>query len=247
MLQRPEYGEGHPERMCCYCGDFADTVDHVPSKVFLDKPYPENLPVVPCCKKCNEQFSLDEEYVAVLFECVRWQSFDSSQFKREKVRKIAEHNPAILNTVRETVQSMLDDRFSIDPANARLNKVLTKLIAGHLRFEGLDQLFLHDGLEIYLYQDIHVNQEFYGRFHSPIFSGLLPEVGSRALMALVEYGDAGSIWFTVQPDKYEYCVAPDNSEVRIIIQDYYGVRGHIRDLRNNDAHLPSPPIHYQLA
>ena len=76
MLQRPEYGEGHPERMCCYCGDFADTVDHVPSKVFLEKPYPENLPVVPCCKKCNERFSLDEEYVAVLLECVRWQTFD---------------------------------------------------------------------------------------------------------------------------------------------------------------------------
>ena len=85
MLQRPEYSEGHPERMCCYCGDFADTVDHVPSKVFLDKPYPENLPVVPCCKKFNERFSLDEEYVSVLLECVRWQTFDSNQLKREKV------------------------------------------------------------------------------------------------------------------------------------------------------------------
>ena len=76
MLQRPEYGEGHPERLCCYCGAWADTVDHVPSKVFMDKPYPENLPVVPCCKKCNREFSLDEEYVTVLLECVRWQTFD---------------------------------------------------------------------------------------------------------------------------------------------------------------------------
>lgn len=31
MFQRPEYGEGHPERVCCYCGGYADTVDHVPS------------------------------------------------------------------------------------------------------------------------------------------------------------------------------------------------------------------------
>lgn len=229
MLQRPEYGEGHPERMCCYCGDYADTVDHVPSKVFLDKPYPENLPVVPCCKRCNEQFSLDEEYVAVLLECVRWQTFDIEQFKRDKVRKIVEHNPAILKTVRKTVNSMLDGHISIALENSRLNKVLTKLIAGHLRFEGLDQWFLHNSLDICFYQVIHTNQEFYNRFRSPIFSGLLPEVGSRALISLVENGNAGSPWFTVQPDKYEYCVAPDNSEVRIIIQDFFGVRGQIKD------------------
>ena len=87
MLQRPEYGEGHPERMCCYCGTWADTVDHVPSKVLLDEPYPENLPVVPCCRNCNDQFSLDEEYVAVLLECVRWQTFNPKQFKREKIKR----------------------------------------------------------------------------------------------------------------------------------------------------------------
>lgn len=229
MLQRPEYGEGHPERFCCYCGELADTVDHVPSKVFLDKPYPENLPVVPCCKRCNEQFSLDEEYVAVLLECVRWQTLEPREFTREKVRKIVEHNPAILETVRETVSPLLDGHFTIDSNNARLNKVLTKLIAGHLRFEGLDQWFLHDGLEIHLYQDIHANREFYKQFHSPIHSGLLPEVGSRALMTLVENGDAGSWWFVVQSGNYEYCVAPDNSEVRITIQDFFGVRGQIND------------------
>lgn len=81
MLQRPEYGEGHPERVCCYCGGYADTVDHVPSKVFLDEPYPDNLPVVPCCRKCSEEFSLDEEYVAVLLECVRLQTFSPDFYR----------------------------------------------------------------------------------------------------------------------------------------------------------------------
>lgn len=228
MLQRPEYGEGHPERVCCYCGGYADTVDHVPSKVFLDEPYPDNLPVVPCCRNCNEEFSLDEEYVAVLLECVRLQTFDPDQFKREKVIKIVKHNPAILQTVKETVHPLLDGHFSIDPENVRLKKVLTKLIAGHLRFEGLDQWFLHDVLDICFYQDVHVNQNFYNRFHSPIFSGMLPEVGSRALIALVENGYAGSPWFTVQPGRYEYSVAPDISEVRIIIHDFFSVRGRTK-------------------
>ena len=226
MLKLPEYGEGHPERVCCYCGGYADTVDHVPSKVFLDEPYPDNLPVVPCCRKCNGEFSLDEEYVAVLLECVRLQTFDLDQFEREKVIKIVKHTPAILNTVRESVLQLLDGHYTINPENARLKRVLTKLIAGHLRFEGLDQLFLHSGLKIDFYQDIHTNDEFFRRFYSPINSDLLPEVGSRALIALVENGYAGSPWFTVQPGRYEYSVAPDNSEVRIIIQDFFGVIGH---------------------
>ena len=225
MIQRPEYGEGHPERVCCYCGDRADTVDHVPSKVFLDKPYPENLPVVPCCKKCNRRFSLDEEYVAVLLECVRWQTFDVEQFMRIKVKKIVEHTPGILETVRESVSPLLDGHFSINEDDVRLNSVLTKLIAGHLRFEGLDQLFLHEGYKMRFYQDIHTNSEFYQRFHSPIMSSLLPEVGSRALIVMIEQRIAGSPWFEVQPNMYEYCVASDNSEVRIIFQDYFGIMG----------------------
>ena len=57
---------------------------------------------------------------------------------------------------------------------------------------------------------------------------MLPEVGSRALIALVENGYAGSPWFTVQPGRYEYSVAPDNSEVRIILQDFFGVRGRTK-------------------
>lgn len=53
--------------ICVYCGGEPSTRDHVPSKVFLDEPYPENnLPVVPACETCNNSFSLDEE-VCCLF------------------------------------------------------------------------------------------------------------------------------------------------------------------------------------
>lgn len=225
MIQRPEYGEGHPDEFCCYCGNRADTVDHVPSKVLLDLPYPDNLPVVPCCKTCNKGFSLDEEYVAVLLECVRWQTFVPELFHREKIKKIVEHSPSILEMAKTSILLLRDGRFLIDTNNERFNRVLTKLIAGHLRFEGLEQWCSIVGLEINFYHDIRKNQDFYRWFHTPIISNLLPEVGSRALCSLIECGEASSPWFLVQPYEYEYCVAPDNSEVRIIIQDFFGVRG----------------------
>ena len=43
---------------CAYCGNNADTRDHVPSKVLLDEPLPPDLPVVAACaglyfQRCN--------------------------------------------------------------------------------------------------------------------------------------------------------------------------------------------------
>jgi hypothetical protein len=45
---------------CVYCGGLDETRDHVPSRVFLDSPFPENLPVVPACWECNNSFSRDD-------------------------------------------------------------------------------------------------------------------------------------------------------------------------------------------
>lgn len=49
---------------CVYCGARADTREHCPSKAFLQKPYPTDLPTVPACKKCNNGFSADERYAS---------------------------------------------------------------------------------------------------------------------------------------------------------------------------------------
>lgn len=226
MIHRNEYGEGHAEQFCCYCGATADTVDHVPSKVFLDKPYNNDLPVVPCCQSCNAGFSLDEEFVAVLFECVKCQTFDPTHFRREKVRKIVNHSHRLISTIKGSLQISFDGHISIIPNDRRLVKVLTKLAAGHLRFEGLRQHFVEGDLKIEFYQDIHASTGWYQQFHTPIFSRLFPEVGSRAMTAGNIYlgGLIASRWMIVQEGLYEYCVAPDNSEVRIIVQDYFGVR-----------------------
>ncbi|HEY7769949.1 MAG TPA: hypothetical protein VIB55_17395, partial [Longimicrobium sp.] len=70
---------------CAYCGDVPSTADHVPSKVLLDQPFPENLPVVRCCITCNNRFSRDEPYVACLIECVISGSVDIDRVRREKV------------------------------------------------------------------------------------------------------------------------------------------------------------------
>src|SRR3954452_20896773 len=78
---------------CIYCHGDTDTREHVPSRILLDEPYPENLPVLPACAECNNSFSLDEQYFACLIECARTGSVDAAE--RPKIRRILAESPAL--------------------------------------------------------------------------------------------------------------------------------------------------------
>ena len=48
---------------CCYCGEPASTVDHVPSRKLFPEPRPSDLITVPSCAPCNNRLSAQEIYV----------------------------------------------------------------------------------------------------------------------------------------------------------------------------------------
>jgi hypothetical protein len=73
---------------CIYRGAQPGSKDHVPSRVFLDEPYPPGLPTVAACENCNAGFSLDEQYLACFLECVLCGSIDPAQLKRPKVKRV---------------------------------------------------------------------------------------------------------------------------------------------------------------
>lgn len=55
--------EPSKKRVCIYCGERADTVDHVPPRnIFDDKEPPPNLITVPACFVCNNGAAKDDEY-----------------------------------------------------------------------------------------------------------------------------------------------------------------------------------------
>jgi hypothetical protein len=54
-------------QLCIYCNcAIADTVDHIPPKLLLAKPYPDNLLTVPSCLKCSASFQKHDEYTRVI-------------------------------------------------------------------------------------------------------------------------------------------------------------------------------------
>jgi len=52
MKQLQCYGDSRNKGFCVHCGGPDETRDHVPAKVLLDEPYPENLPDRCCWSVC---------------------------------------------------------------------------------------------------------------------------------------------------------------------------------------------------
>ena len=140
MIQRVPFSDYRINNICTFCGEYADSKDHVPSKVFLDEPFPKNLPLVPCCKKCNQGFSLDEEYIACFLECLKSSSADIERLAREKIKKTLHRKESLRKKIENSI-NIQDDRIIFNIEEDRLLNVLLKLIRGHIRFE-YDEILL---------------------------------------------------------------------------------------------------------
>src|SRR4051812_49081415 len=111
MPQLPDFGDERNKGWCVFCGGPEETRDHVPSRVLLEEPYPENLPVLACCQECNSSFSLDEEYLACLIECARTGSVEHASSVRPKIAKTLARKPAL--AARLTASRIQNDEGTI--------------------------------------------------------------------------------------------------------------------------------------
>lgn len=208
--------------MCSYCGEHPDTRDHVPSKILLDEPFPENLPVVPCCDKCNQSFSLDEEYIACLIECVLCGTTDIDQLKREKIKKILQNKAPLREKI---FQSMIETngQTSFNVEVDRLKNVILKLAKGHAKYENSEPVF--DAPTHFAFKPLPtMTQNEIDIFLADSELTKSPEVGSRAMQNFFidTNNNVHSHWTVVQPDNYSYCVTmnPGRLSVKIIVWDY---------------------------
>lgn len=223
MDQFGKYWDTRQTIFCAYCGGLTETRDHVPSRVFLDKPYPSNLPVVPACKACNQSFSKDEEYVACLVECVLSGSGEPDQVEREKIKRILRRKPALAARLRNARQeTSAGTSFMVE--TERVQNVVLKLARGHAAFE-LNEPQLDDPSNLSFLPFPSMDPTTRERFEAPFSqSGSLavwPEVGSRAMQRLVNVETGASAWIPAQPGRYRYLTSLDGEvAVRIVIGEY---------------------------
>nr|BFF08085.1 hypothetical protein GCM10023233_30540 [Brevibacterium otitidis] len=205
------------------------TRDHVPSRAFLDHPFPQNLPVVECCRKCNNELSLDEQYLACLLECVACGSVEPQRFERERVASMLRDSPMLRERLAATMRAS-DSGTTWEMETERVRHVISKLTRGHAAFEhqrrypGPDSTLI---MPLMLMSDDERIQFERGSAGHRV----LPEVGSRALTrAVLETRTSG--WVDVQPKRYRYTstIYADGLSVRLVIRDYLACEAWWKDL-----------------
>lgn len=233
MRARNNYADKRQISYCAYCRGETGTRDHVPSKVFLDKPYPENLPLVFACYDCNQSFSLDEEYVACLIECAKSNSLEIDKLERDYIKTIFQRKPALLKRIQDASEC-INDILSIKIEEERLSNVLSKLVKGHLLFE-FNFPINDEQIEITYFPLNILKEEERTLFDEKTAIELtkMPEVGCRACenLYIINEQIICLTWNIVQSGLYRYIVGYNNSSyiVRIVIGEYFACEAFIDD------------------
>jgi len=204
MKQIKKFSDQRLEGCCIYCGKEPNTRDHVPSKVLMDKPFPENLPVVPACEKCNKGFSKDEEYFACLIECILRGTTNPEKLERKKVKGILKRSPKLRARLAEAMEIHEEQTF-FRTEEERVKNVILKLARGHATYEN-SELQLEEPSSI-LIRPITLMNEVEQNAYFSHCEGLLPEIGSRAFQRLfINDENVINNWVIVQEDKYMYSI-----------------------------------------
>jgi len=219
MRQVKTFSDSRLDTQCAFCGSYPENRDHVPSKILLDKPYPENLPVVPSCITCNNGFSLDEEYFACVIECASCGTYNIEELNREPIKKALRRN----HKLHERIKLAFDNEGGLRIESERFENVLLKCAFGHLKFENSETEFFKPA-HIW-YKPAHTMTEEEERIFFTIAEMTkAPEIGSRAMQRLCISEDVTPIesWINIQDGTYSYFVSisMDIKIVRMIIRNY---------------------------
>lgn len=217
------YADSRNKGFCVHCGGPYQTDDHVPSKVLLDEPYPDNLIVCPSCLKCNNDLSADETYLACLLECVIAGEATPSKLQRSKIAKILEHNETLLKRL-EKARSDGDGGKIWSIENGRVKTVLLKLARGHAAYEqNQPQLQEPDYLDFRPLCTMSKSERAAFERAEEGSLAAWPEVGSRAMQRLlvVDADVFSEGWITVQDGNYRFRVSDEHGmAVQIVLREY---------------------------
>ena len=204
---------------CIYCGLVADTRDHVPSKVFLDRPYPLNLRTVDACHGCNQGFSLDEEYFATILGCTLAGTANPSDQIRPKTADTLAHNTKLRERIQKSREESTESiTFEVDAS--RVRNVLIKLARGHVALE-LSVAGFGEPDSVGFQPRLYMAEEQLLHFETPPLEQLYCEVGTEAFIRQIERG-VGVGWNVVQEGRYRFLSYEERGGffVRVVFCEY---------------------------
>lgn len=209
-----------------YCGKPATTREHVPSKAFLTKPYPENLATVPACFNCNNGFSNDEKYISCFLDVLKESIYQGYTRRDETTHRLStdENLTALIN---EQIK-LVDGKVIYNIDERRLCRILVKLAKGHAGYE-VDHITFDDSeIKVKYGFVFNMSEDMIDDFEEIPETDIAPEVGSRGcitpfIVQNIETGEVVgfSLWNDVQENQYRYQVSyNDNGGICVKIVIY---------------------------
>jgi hypothetical protein len=226
MRQVHNFGDVRNERACCHCGDMYLThglaFDHIPSRILLDDPLPENMHKAYACRKCNNELSSHEEYLACLIECVLAGSTDVNQIKRPKVKKTLLRRPKLQAMIERSKEST-PSGIVFKPEWPRVEQVAVKLARGHASYE-LNEPKPETPIRTVIKPLLLFSKSERQEFETPLSSSVWPEVGSRKMQLVVEGEGPYDDWTIVQPGRYRYMTSiVEGITIRCVLSEYLAI------------------------
>lgn len=234
MEQLSDYADDRLIYGCIYCGGRAETRDHVPSRILLDPPYPDNLPVVGACQHCNQGFSMDEQYFVCLLESVLAGSTDPDKIERQSVARAMKRAPALRSKI-ESAKKYINGKIVFSVEEDRIKNVILKLARGHAAFE-LSQSCRDEPNHYWCGALETLSEDDRDSFDAAHIQQLLGEIGSRNTQRMYateitvskESGEQTTLrvlvndWVDVQDGCYRYLAIDDVGGVmiKIVIAEY---------------------------
>ena len=223
MRQVEEFSDERNKNHCVHCGGPYETDDHVPSKVLLDEPYPENLSSSPSCQRCNNELSKDEEYLACVLECVISGSTDPNKIQRPKIARRLAKSPKLATLIAKCCRTENGQMIWVVDMN-RIKNVILKLARGHASFELAEPRNLEpDRFLCKPLATLTAEEKLRFQNEPQIQFAACPEVGSRAMSRILVQGsdvyDEG--FLVVQEGRYRFRAMQENGvTIQMILREY---------------------------
>jgi hypothetical protein len=125
-------------KICCFCGNPALTMDHIPPNCIFPDPKPQNLITVPACARCNQESSLDDEYFRFIVATANSER-PPAKLITQRIIKRAREKPTLLQSLmRKTIKVdvyseggiFLEQRPAFIYDRVRVQKTVDKIVRG---------------------------------------------------------------------------------------------------------------------
>lgn len=210
---------------CIYCYEKANTREHIPSKIFLNEPYSNNLAILPACFNCNNSYSENEQYLACLIDYVQYKLYNLKTVKRDKIKKAFTSRPHIKNQLEESTIYLDNGKLHyIEYNHNKIKDILLKLAIGHATYS-LSKIYFEEPNMINYKFFTELSNEEVNNFNEEILCDISPEIGSRSFdnIAFINGNIPLVTWNIVQYNQYRYLVyeSKTSTNVKIVIGEFF--------------------------